>query len=904
MEVNQKSIFLKISVLPSKAPIEPVTTIKPSKITTPNIISEIKQSKNLFSDSDSDEKEYFIPPIPKKKEETVQAPETTEKSQPLATKEIPKSVEKEPVVVTLPKKKGLFDESDDDDENIPVKKESLKNVESKSPTLPAKIEKEEEKIEPETKNDSIISSIRERRNLFGSSEESSEESKEEDKVPAPKPEPEIAPDTKSDGSLTPIQQNVSMDSDLSYVSAVNPTQSTSDTNNDNFYSQLTTPRSETFESLPSSSLTYQNFFSDLPPDDTGDFDDAYNDDFAEPDEVMNATPIADPYLIRDEPPPDDNDDGGNSTIVDDKKSFKEKFSMFQDAAKPKLPEPVVEKPLKGPPKKLNVNLNINVGALLPGAKRPKMDVKVEETTPPEIQKKAEQIEEGQPKEQEIINRTPKFNTPATETKGGLLVSLNKNRAKLPNRRPSTRKARHETFLKNNQDENEDTDAPSKPITVAEMLKNEERRKTFSRKSLVFEEDENIEEKLGEISSKIEKIKKPEKETKKIEVESQIQPKKSTEKTGLPIEEPKKETIEPPKELVKETTKPAKDIRTKPIESENKVKEELPAKTTKSSSEAEKSLEKPAKSMVQPSPQNKSREESKNLPSKPPLEPINKSLVTQKVEHIEPLGATKSIESKEEKKTPKTSEQIEEPTKKTSPNRKPIIFEKEPASEPSKIEKPVKPKNPLLSSSLFDDEDDDDFDFLPKAKPKVEEKVFTKKSNPAPVSLFEDKEEDDDLFGAQAPPPLPPPSVATKTDQKPKVSLSSNLFNDDDDDDDDLFASSAKTIKVQAKEKIPAKISKEPEVVKVTVVQQKEVPTVQKKSSKAASLFDDDDLDDDIFSIKKTLPVKQNVPKKAPKATSLFGSDDEDDDLFGSSKVEKSTTKAASSKAGKFFNYFF
>ncbi|XP_030757396.1 WASH complex subunit 2 [Sitophilus oryzae] len=104
---------------------------------------------------------------------------------------------------------------------------------------------------------------------------------------------------------------------------------------------------------------------------------------------------------------------------------------------------------KGTPGKLKHNLNINVAALLPNASRPKVNF----ATPRKIDTLENESHENK-EDLDVVDNT------------GVLVSVTKNRAKIPvKRRPSTRRARHEAVRKSMiETENYFTDNSS-PVTV-------------------------------------------------------------------------------------------------------------------------------------------------------------------------------------------------------------------------------------------------------------------------------------------------------------------------------------------------------------------------------------------------------------------------------------------------------
>lgn len=257
-------------------------------------------------------------------------------------------------------------------------------------------------------------------------------------------------------------------------------------------------------------------FDDLPPDDDGLFStpppttihkktQLYYDDtesFLTPpgvDQQQQSKVGSVSYMLGDEPPPVDVDDvilddeGRDEVDEEPMPDFKEKLGIFSQIPTnltPKSPlqpttDSVIDIPVKkssvaeliasrnnnksddiepssinsppkrlsSPPKKLNTNFNINVGALLPGARPPplKRDEVTKTTTTSESSSS-----------EEIIERTPKYNnnnnsssqrmeqssSTSMDGESRILSSLNKNRAKIQvKRKPSTRRGRQEIYEK-------------------------------------------------------------------------------------------------------------------------------------------------------------------------------------------------------------------------------------------------------------------------------------------------------------------------------------------------------------------------------------------------------------------------------------------------------------------------
>ncbi|XP_055916040.1 WASH complex subunit 2 [Eupeodes corollae] len=197
-------------------------------------------------------------------------------------------------------------------------------------------------------------------------------------------------------------------------------------------------------SASSSSVPYNslNLFADVPPDD--DFTEStpptppaasavvtptkrihsiFYDDFNETIEAGREMRTPPSYMINDEPPPDDNKD-----------------------SKPVTSEIKKEKPQVSKLKKMNIQ--INVGALLPSAKLPSFK------KPEPVEKKPQieitQNEQNTPSARDDPAPISKPAAPETtrELPENILPNLNKNRAKVQvKRRPSTRMGRKESYRK-------------------------------------------------------------------------------------------------------------------------------------------------------------------------------------------------------------------------------------------------------------------------------------------------------------------------------------------------------------------------------------------------------------------------------------------------------------------------
>lgn len=171
------------------------------------------------------------------------------------------------------------------------------------------------------------------------------------------------------------------------------------------------------------------------------------------------------YLFNDEPPPDDNGDLFASTITSITKpnkiiqkdsNFSKKLNMFTGADKTVTESDSSEKPTTiRKPKKLDLGkLDINVAALLPGAKRvitkPKNEVENDsaaENSNLEIKNEISVLEK-------VFTSTIKTVSTDNVDSAGRLNNLNRNRVKIQTRRPSTRRGRQKQYEKSLETEND------------------------------------------------------------------------------------------------------------------------------------------------------------------------------------------------------------------------------------------------------------------------------------------------------------------------------------------------------------------------------------------------------------------------------------------------------------------
>ncbi|XP_055379383.1 WASH complex subunit 2 [Condylostylus longicornis] len=311
-------------------------------------------------------------------------------------------------------------------------------------------------------------------------------------------------------------------------------------------------------------------FDDIPPDDYVDdnkknSENLFNEDFDNPAEVKFEKDIKSNYMISEEPPPDDYFKENSCNVNNDSHLTKSNTNTFAsndidlgsalvnvklkvDDVKTKLdekyvnlskslsapvsthdevpqsekvfvaPEKIAQKPSKTLQQegksteihksinesesvlKLANELNINVSALLPGAKRP---VKNKESF---SNVKTEFNEDINSKEISKVTKSE----PSDITTEGKLIGLNKSRAKiLVKRRPSTRKARQESYRKsiidndNFSDSEKDFKSMNKQISRCEEPRNTKRKSiqnTEEHQSFFSNLDTSTEVKIKNITS--------------------------------------------------------------------------------------------------------------------------------------------------------------------------------------------------------------------------------------------------------------------------------------------------------------------------------------------------------------------------------------------------------------------
>lgn len=227
-------------------------------------------------------------------------------------------------------------------------------------------------------------------------------------------------------------------------------------------------------------------FDDLPPDDDLFVDrkvvsEVFYDDFAEsfPPEVTSVNPTGNSYLFNDEPPADDWHEVAQRAKIEEKteKDKSEKNSLLPRSSSQDEPDEVFSsvrtlikshenpenppvEPMKKPkilPNKLNKTMAINVAALLPGAKRQSFkNLQESSRDNPANDSLYNPTESPKEKVEEVFKKLDEKTVNVTNDSGGLLTNLNKNRAKIPQKRkPSTRRGRQESYRKSFTVENDE-----------------------------------------------------------------------------------------------------------------------------------------------------------------------------------------------------------------------------------------------------------------------------------------------------------------------------------------------------------------------------------------------------------------------------------------------------------------
>lgn len=344
-----------------------------------------------------------------------------------------KSITEKAPAEQLPPKNNLFDVDDDEDDGFEKLIASKFETESRKEVEPKSSVDEDDSLEQLIESKVVIENI-------------STPALGDEKSPVQSKLVDVAsPLVKN---LFDDESDLDIDPFIDLLASNAPKVSVSHRNEDFFEPVATSMKKE--DKL---TFTYasSHLFDDLPPEDDEDFMAAvaptetkpsglgeFYNDFSETVTVSSAeaTKSQYSYLYNDEPPPDDDlfqTVKPKKSIVNDP-DFSRKLNVF---AKPgqlvdDLPKAVL---VTKKPKKLNIgNFDINVAALLPGAKR----------TLSNIRSDAPQVSSSDGVENEIESVSS-----ATSAKSvvdaGRLQNLTRNRAKVQTRRPSTRRGRQQQY---------------------------------------------------------------------------------------------------------------------------------------------------------------------------------------------------------------------------------------------------------------------------------------------------------------------------------------------------------------------------------------------------------------------------------------------------------------------------
>lgn len=574
------------------------------------------------------------------------------------------------------------------------------------------------------------------------------------------------------------------------------------------------------------------------------------------------------------------------------------------------------------PKKLNIgNIDINVAALLPGAKRAKSVEKRDN-------KEASDDKSNDESSPETSTATKMVSQDNVDS-SGRLANLNRNRAKNLSRRPSTRAGRKQQYQKSAESE-EQIDGISEQIEQSKPVP----KTTPPKKDAIKKEPKQVAE------EKVEKSDIPPSPSKNL-------PKSPLNKTIFEDDLFETDTQPPPLETVAsvpvepEVTDEIENVPIQPEIEESQSNVDSIEKENPFSflDEQEDEIDdfmvepetppKPPATIVKATPAY-----IDELP--PELDPIDDKSSSNKNEKGNPLLSRNALslfgdEDDDDfdnddifvpNKTDNQPDLPSNPNKSEddwSPYSTSYIKETPPASNDKK------PNIPSVLK-LFDDDlenDDDIFSIKSSSESKAEVKNGVEPPNIVPslrnvietsppssderlpassvLELFDDDIGDVNLFGStnstvstsevtlQKQQSVDSPSTSheqetpspVSSDKKLPVSSALDLFDDGDLVDNDI--SDTKTSKETKSETNKGKT--------------KSAPVASKAArSKAAGLFGDDDDDDDLFGGPPSPqePVKQSRPKKA--ASKIFSDDSSDDDLFGGGKTAKKNPSKPSTSA--------
>lgn len=845
---EKKTPEKKLTVIPSKTlfgdddeeedvkdPEESTSNTTNDKLPKSSIVenSEIKTSPagDIFADKVDDDFDDFISTNSEKsdkvnevpKDVPTSSPKQSEALLPLTTQELPQikpaiaanlpiilqkpSIDKASKPKILPKKITKADLPEDVSKSTPsqqntstlsedfrkISVESLKDPQlpgtSDSKTIENKNDSKAKHEEPEILPTSI------------ETDKPTTPTKVEDLKPTPKPKPSIVVEYEKPSSPIeshPIHKSEKKPSTIpSYTSLFHddvPPEDEYSNSTSNYESPMHTvdddvevkPRST---ALASSSVNYNSLdlFTDVPPDD--DFPSAtspvtpsattstedtqtkrihsiFYDDFHETIEAgreLNAPTSS--YMINDEPPPDD-----------------------RDSNKPVVSEIIKAKPQVSKLKKLD--LQINVGALLPSAKIPsfkKPPVVEKPENPPEVKSSIEK--DSMPSEE-----LPRQEIKTRELPENILPNLNRDRAKVQvKRRPSTRTGRQERYRQSmiedaNSLEESETDHDTKATETSKNLDSKKSDDNEAMKSSLFDDFKPKQNKESGSTGFVNQM--PDEATLFKESDNIFEKEvlSGFVNESTPFKEP---------ENLFEKQVPSYFINQMPNEatlfeeSDNLFNKKVSSVSSSSKAQITKI---PSLFNDSDSEQENIFETMKSVKSSTTKSPVTKNIDSlfdsDKVDE-NPFG------------TPKNFLPAKEVNKPIVEEKKPPAIETPPVK--SAFKEPQTNKTSKQTSSLFDDSDDGSDDLFAKKttgssnKPantqiqkKPQENKPKNKPAKASTSLFSSDEGDgsgDDIFGKAKTTKIVKKKVEANVKEK---SSSSNLFDDlSDDDSDGLFGSTTK-----------------------------------------------------------------------------------------------------------------
>lgn len=587
------------------------------------------------------------------------------------------------------------------------------------------------------------------------------------------------------------------------------------------------------------------------------------------------------------------DDGHSHDETDQSISFKKNLSKFANPEVAKLP--VADKDNKPKPNKLKTNFNINVAALLPGAKLPSqkqstaVQNRVDDSEPEPEPKITKNISEDAPIS---TGNVKTISSSDVENSSGRLVGLSKNRAKIQvKRKPSTRAGRQTLYKKTLADDNETENLSTETTdSVNSEVHTQERAVEDTPSENVMQiDDEDNNDLLSETtiqhqpptleSNKTDSnvVGNDEEEEEEDWLKTIDENPSSTGKTDLYEDDWLSETVvkaEPKTSHIMNydwltvSNLPPEDINPPsnyPMDDDPEQDDWLTSYTSK---------EKSSSSAVADLPE----DDDDWLMTSDTRNQSHVAVPTASTESVEEDWLRSSVlESEVKMKTDDDdwfTKSLDPPKAPTSETVVADQSREEADSNTSNAK-----TNKTIESKLFDSDDDNKVsDAVTHSESKVDftGNIFGSKTETKTYlhsTLFDDDVDEVPDVSKQSPPKKDPGEDKSK--MEPKKSLNSKLF-DDDEDDDDLFASISSQKSTEKKQKTEA------------------VKTTKSVSIKAAakSLFSDDDSDpDDLFGTKsKKGKVKVESGKKPtvakPKKTGLFDDDDDDEDDIFASKTPK------------------